>query len=114
MAQNLYIEAKQRGLRLEIRGDKLAVIPATSCPPDFATLLRKHKRELLDWLEARNAGLDSDELPWLHIAKQILAGEFEGLLDRSVRKSLEIGLRSISHPLSQRALQQLTHNVKSK
>lgn len=38
------------GLRLEPRGDMLAVIPADRVPPDFADLLRKHKRELLDWL----------------------------------------------------------------
>ena len=49
-APELYREAARRGLRLEPRGDKLAVIPANSCPPDFADTLRQHKSELLDWL----------------------------------------------------------------
>ena len=44
----LYEEAARRGLRLEPRGDKLAVIPASRCPPDFADVLRQHKHELLD------------------------------------------------------------------
>ena len=46
----LYSEATKRGLRLEPRGDKLAVIPANRCPPDFADVLREHKGELLEWL----------------------------------------------------------------
>ncbi len=49
-AQHLCLEASRRGLRLEPRGDKLAVIPAHLCPPDFADELRAHKRELLDLL----------------------------------------------------------------
>ena len=49
-AQDLFHEAARRGLRLEPHGDKLAVMPKGACPPDFAALLREHKRELLDWL----------------------------------------------------------------
>ncbi|HLX95939.1 MAG TPA: hypothetical protein VKU37_09350 [Verrucomicrobiae bacterium] len=43
-------EAARHGLRLEPRGDKLAVIPATRVPPAFADALRQHKIELLNWL----------------------------------------------------------------
>lgn len=49
-ALELYTEATKRGLRLELAGDKLAVIPARLCPPDFAVVLREHKAELLAWL----------------------------------------------------------------
>ena len=70
--------AAELGLRLEPRGDKLAVIPGDRVPRDFADVLRQHKGELLDWLEARDAGLAPDCAPWLHIAKQVLAGEFDG------------------------------------
>lgn len=49
-APELYQEATRRGLRLEPRGDKLAVIPANRVPPAFADVLREHKAELLDWL----------------------------------------------------------------
>ena len=49
-APALFHEARRRGLRLEPHGDKLAVIPANLCPPDFAAVLRQHKGELLDWL----------------------------------------------------------------
>ncbi len=49
-ALELYQEATKRGLRLEPRGEKLAVIPANRVSPDFADVLREHKAELLDWL----------------------------------------------------------------
>jgi hypothetical protein len=103
----LYQRAVRLGLRLEPRGDKLAVIPAKRCPPDFAAELRQHKGELLDFLEGQAAGLAQDCTPWLHVARQVVEGEFDAVLDDSVRGSLEIGLRSIPHPLCQRALAQL-------
>lgn len=98
-ALELYHEAERRGLRLEPRpGDKLAVIPANRCPPDFADELRQHKGELLDLLEAKTANLTPDCAPWLHIARQVLAGEFVGA-DNSTVQSLILGLRGIRHPL---------------
>lgn len=104
--QELCCEARKRGLRLEPRGDKLAVIPGKLCPPDFADVLRQNKRELLDLLEAKAANLPTDCAPWLHVARQILADEFYDA-DRSTVESLTIGLRNIKHPLCQRALQWL-------
>ena len=49
-APALFHEARRRGLRLEPHGDKLAVIPANLCPPEFAETLKAHKVELLHWL----------------------------------------------------------------
>ena len=109
-AHEIYLEAIRRGLRLEPAGDKLAVIPAKQCPPDFADVLRQHKGELLNWLEARTAGLAPDCAPWLHVARQILAGEFDGC-DNSTRESLTIGLRHIHHPLCKQALSRLYRAV---
>jgi hypothetical protein len=105
-AEELFEEAANRGLRLERRGNNLSVRPRNRLTPDFADALRRHKGELLDLLEAKTASLPSDCAPWLHVAKQILAGEFDGA-DRSTRESLRIGLRSINHPLCHRALEQL-------
>jgi hypothetical protein len=102
----LYAEAAQRGLRLEPRGDKLAVIPGGRCPPEFASTLRAHKFELLAWLEGRAAGLAEDEIPWLHIGKQILFHEFDGA-DSSTVESLKAGLRAVPHPLCRQALAKL-------
>jgi len=96
--------AVRLGLRLESRGDKLAVIPARRCPPEFADTLRQHKQEILSLLAV---GLAPDCAPWLHVAKQVLAGEFDRLLDNSVRESLKIGLGSIRHPQCVRALARL-------
>jgi hypothetical protein len=105
-AQTLINRAAGLGLRLEPRGDKLAVIPAQRCPPDFAAELRQHKCELLDWFEAQAAGLAPDCAAWHHVARQILAGEFEGA-DGSTIQSLNIGLRGIVHPICQQAINHL-------
>jgi hypothetical protein len=111
-APELYHEAARRGLRLEPRGDKLAVIPGDRVPPAFADVLRQHKCELLNWLEARAAGLAPDCAPWLHVARQILAGEFDGA-DNSTVQSLTIGLRGIRHTLCQQALIRLKGALRS-
>ena len=47
-------------------------------------------------------------LPWLGVAWQVLAGEFDGC-DRSTAESLRIGLRGINHPLCREALARLPH-----
>jgi hypothetical protein len=107
----LYQRAMKLGLRLEPRGgDKLAVIPANRCPPEFADTLRQHKQEILSLLESQAAGLTPDCAPWLHVAKQILAGEFVGA-DSSTAASLKIGLRSIRHPLCVCALARLNSAI---
>lgn len=112
-ACEIHLEATKRGLRLEPAGDKLAVFPARLCPPDFADVLRRHKGELLNWLEARTAGLSADSAAWLHVAKQVLADEFKDC-DGSTRESLNIGLRSVVHPLCQRAIEKLRTKAKQR
>lgn len=99
-------EAARRRLRLRRDGDALVISPKDRLTPDFVDQLRQHKVELLAWLEARAAGLTPDCAPWLHVAKQVLAGEWDGA-DRTTFESLEIGLRSIQHPLCRRALDKL-------
>ena len=108
-AKDLCTRAAALGLRLEPRGDRLAVIPGTHCPPDLADMLRRHKVELLALLEAKTHSLPPDCAPWLHVAKQALAGEFDGA-DKSTIESLTIGLRGIFHPLCQQALDRLSRN----
>lgn len=48
--------------------------------------------------------LTPDQTPWVHVARQVLAGEFGLGMTDSMRKSLTIGLRSIPHPLCRQAL----------
>lgn len=112
-AVELYREAEKRGLRLEPRGDMLAVIPRGNCPPDFAAELRQHKPELLALLQAKADNLPDDCAPWLHVAKQVLAGEFDGA-DKSTVESLTIGLRAVNHALCRKALACLPHNKKKR
>jgi hypothetical protein len=81
-------------------------MPKGACPPEFANVLRQHKPELLAWLEAGRWNLPLDCAPWLHIAKQVLAGEFDSA-DGSTRESITIGLRSIGHPLCQDAVKHI-------
>jgi hypothetical protein len=111
-ALDLYREAARRGLHLEARdGGKLAVTPADRCPPDFADVLRQHKPALLALIEAQTHYLPADCAPWLHVARQVLEGEFEGA-DRSMVESLTIGLRHIEHPRCRQALARLQHVAK--
>lgn len=102
-APAILVEARRTGLRLWRDGDRIALAPARRCSPELLAALRAHKQRVLDLLEAEATHLTPDCAPWLHIARQILADEFEGV-DRSTRKSLLIGLRSIRHPLCQQAL----------
>lgn len=104
--ERLHAEATRRGLTLALRGDRLGVSPAERLDPEFREALLAHKGELLDWLEARQAGLAPDCAPWLPVARQVLAGEFDGA-DRSTSESLAIGLRNIPHPACRRALERL-------
>jgi hypothetical protein len=110
-ARELYHEAARLGLRLEPRGDKLAVIPASRCSAEFVRTLRQHKGELLAWLETRASGLSEDCASWLHVARQVLAGEFDDA-DRSTVESLIFGLRSITHPTCRGAFQRLNQHGK--
>ena len=96
----------QVGGRLEPAGDKLRMLLPADCSPALKDVIRQHKGELLDLLEAQSANLTPDEIPWLHVARQILAGEFVGA-DNSTVASLTIGLQSILQPLCQRALERL-------
>lgn len=100
-------EATRRGIRLEACAGILRIISIEPCPADFVDVLRQHKSEILSWLEARMSGMRADERPWLHIARQILAGEFDGA-GRSTRESLCIGLGSIAHHDCRQALERLT------
>ncbi len=54
----------------------------------------------------RTSVLPADCLPWLHVARQVLAGEFDAA-DGSTSESLAIGLRGITHPLCRKALERL-------
>ena len=108
-ATQIYRQAAALGLRLESRGNNLAVIPGRLCPADFAAELRQHKAELLALLQTKAHNLPDDCAPWLHVAKEVLAGEFDGA-DKSTVESLTIGLRGIRHPDCRKALARLPKN----
>jgi hypothetical protein len=89
-ALKLYQEASKRGLRLEPRENKLAVIRAELCPADFADLLREHECALLERLSATKEGRPSNSNPWVYTARQILAREFD-IAGQLTRETLVIG-----------------------
>jgi len=53
-----------------------------------------------------SASLPPDCQPWLHVAQQVLAGEFDAA-SRSLTQSLCLGLEDIAHPLCRRAFARL-------
>ena len=99
-------QARAAGLRLWRDGDQIAIAPARLCPPDLVAQIREAKPAILDLLEAEAAHLSLDQQPWLHVAKQVLAGEFDGGL-RSEVESVLFGVRTIQHPVCQRARHRL-------
>jgi len=104
--QAILIRAQRLGLHLQVEGERIAIAPARLCPPELLVMIREHKPEVMSLMEDRACHLPPDCIPWLHIARQILAGEFDGA-DGSTRDSLRTGLRSINRPLCQCALQRL-------
>ena len=90
-AQELFLEATKRGLRLEPAGDKLAVIPAKNCPPDFADVLRRNKAELLDWLtHSPRLGwqvVPPDRLPLATVAPRPAPIDREYIVDYLLRQT---------------------------
>jgi hypothetical protein len=110
-AHSILTRAQRIGLRLCVEGERIAITPARLCPPELLDRIREYKPEIMSFLEARGYHLPADCAPWLHVAKQVLADEFHDC-DRSTRESLNIGLRSIAHPLCQRAIEKLRTEAK--
>lgn len=95
------------GLRVWADGDRIGIAPSERIPPDLLDAIRDAKPALLPLMrEGKAHRLTADCIPWLYVARQVLAGEFDGC-DRSTRESLVIGLRSVLHPIAQRALERL-------
>jgi hypothetical protein len=96
--ETLLLEARRRGLAIESRGNKLAVIPSGNLTPDFEAVLRQHKRALIAYLNAQ------------HLIKQVLASEFDGAAGETVVKLVRI-LKAARHPLARTALEHLLHEA---
>jgi hypothetical protein len=94
------------GGRIEPAGDKLRTLLPAGCPPELKSAIRQYKLELLNFFKAASMGVALDCVPWVHVARQILAGEFEDA-DRYLVESLTIGLKNILHTDCQRALAHL-------
>lgn len=105
--QAILARARTLGLTLCVEGDRIAIAPARLCPPDLLAEVRDYKPAVMALLEAKSANLAPDRAPWLYVARQIFAGEFDGA-DGSTLESLNIGLRSIPHPACRRALERIT------
>ena len=94
---------RRAGLHVWREGERISIAPARLCPPDLLETIRNAKPQLLEWLADADAHrLAPDCAPWLHVARQIVSGEFDGG-DRSLLESLLIGVRNIPHPACQSA-----------
>ena len=101
-------EVSAIGGRITLAGDKLRTLLPRNCPSELKTAIRANKSEIILLLEARALHLPSDGGPWIHIARQVLSGEFHGA-DRSTIGSLMTGLNAIvGHPIGRRAFDLLS------
>ena len=99
-------DAAQLGLMLSVHRNSIKIVPARLCPAEFKERIRKNKADLLLLLSAREAGVSKEQLPWLHVAGQVLNGEFDGA-DSYTCESILIGLRNIEHPVCEQAILRL-------
>jgi len=98
---------RRLGLKVWAEGDRIGIAPAQSIPPGLLDEIRAAKPDLLPLVRDGEAHqLTPDCIPWLHVAKQVLAGEFDGV-GGSLAESLRIGLRSINHLACRAALRRL-------
>jgi hypothetical protein len=102
----IFREAQRWGVRLQKRGENIIITPKGKAPPEYLDLIRQNKSAVISWFEAMEARLPKDHAPWLHVAKQVLAGEFDAC-SNSMRESLVIGLRSINHATCRQAMERL-------
>ncbi len=96
-AAEILVAARQAGLRVWRVGDQLAIAPARLCPPALLEAIRQNKPALLEALENACCKLPPDCLPWIQVAKQVLAGEFDAGT-RSELDSILFGVRGAPHP----------------
>lgn len=108
----LLAECNQRSIELWLDGPSIRW-RGPNPPPHLLDRLRAHKPEIRSALEAKLAALPLDCRPWLHIAKQVLAGEFHGG-SRSLQESILIGVRSINHPICKKARMQLESALRNR
>lgn len=102
-AEAILDRARSLGLTLSVEGDRIAIEPARLCPPDFIATMREKKPAIISLLEARTANLSPDCRPWVHVARHVILGEWNGAT-KSEWESVEIGLRGIDHPQCKHAV----------
>jgi hypothetical protein len=105
-AEVIVSRARRLGLTLQPEGGRIAIAPAKLCPPDLLTALREHKPAVMALLEKAARGLPPDQAPWLHVARQVSEGQFDGGTISQLQ-AVEKGLRSIVHPTIAAALQRV-------
>ena len=93
----LYNLASELGLRLGIRAGALVIVPVAKCPVALREALDEYAPEVLAYLVR-------ERLPVVHLARQILDGEFDDA-DRSTLEALRATLLPFEHdPFCQSAL----------
>lgn len=101
---------RRHGLKVWAEGYRIGIAPKQRIPSDLLDEIRAAKSILLPLMrEGEALRLTPDQLPWLHVAAQVLAGEFDGGMTASRRQSLVIGLRSIPHHLCIQAFARLSY-----
>ena len=108
-AQKLIETCRRLGIRLRREGQLLKYRPKSRCTAELLQELRRHKPEVLALIDAEQP-LPVDCKPWLHVARQVLHGEFDQAKG-STCQSVIRGLRSIERPLCQQAKTYLERNA---
>jgi hypothetical protein len=109
--ERLLDRAVALGVSIETIGDRLLLLPAEHCPLDFVEEVRRNKSALLEFLGQKAASAEIDRARWLPVARQILAGEFDGA-DAPTMRTVKRTLRRLRHhdPIFPLAVERLVAN----
>lgn len=105
-ASDVLNRCQSLGIAIRVKGEHLALSPAGRATPDLVAEIKAAKPLLMAILDPKLIYLQPDQRPWVHTARQILSGEFDGpfaVWGGSMIESLLIGVRGIHHPDCQAA-----------
>ena len=100
--QVLFSQARDLGLEFRLREHRLVIAPGWRCPPAFIAKVREHRNEIVQQLLE-----ERDRSAVVHLARQIVEGEFQGA-DANTCNVIAEALRRSTNPLCSAAMRKLS------
>ena len=102
-AAHLIHECRRRGAILRRDGYALEIERPSYLPAGLIEELKARKPDILALLDSEAGATPPNETPLVHLATQVVSGEFVGA-SPAMLESVAVSLRASRHPLCARAL----------